>query len=148
MDKKQNNFSNIVSDTKTISGANIIPTRFDEKELKSEIDKLKSSLEKTKKEFEDFKKEQNIKLIEFLGIFTAVLAFITISGKIVIDNLNTINILIILPAFAIILMLFVLTIDSLIVKGESKKWLWKLLLIFIVIEGFLIWLSSKNGWLI
>ena len=46
---------------------------------------------------EDFKRDQNIKLIEFLGIFTAILAFITISGKIVIDNLNLFEIIIIIP---------------------------------------------------
>lgn len=134
-------------DKRTASGAIVLEGKDVEQEGYGEqIEKLNKSISQTKKEFDDFKKEQNIKLIEFLGIFTAVLAFITISGKIVIDNLNTINILILLPAFAILLMLFVLTIDAIIIK-ESKKWIWKLLAILIVVEGVLIWFSFKQGWL-
>ncbi len=135
-------------DKRTASGAIVLEGKDVEQEgYDEQIEKLNKSISQTKKEFDDFKKEQNIKLIEFLGIFTAVLAFITISGKIVIDNLNTINILILLPAFAILLMLFVLTIDSIIVK-ESKKWIWKLLAILVIVEGFLIWFSFKQGWLL
>lgn len=142
--------SDIISGVDTVSGANIIQVTYDKDELKNEIESLKDSvkniLNNTKKEVEDFKKEQNIKLIEFLGIFTAILAFITISGKIVIDNLNTLNILILLPAFAILLMLFVLTIDAIKTK-ESKKWIWVLLVVLVITEVFLIWFSFKNGWL-
>ena len=82
---------------------------------------------------EDFKRDQNIKLIEFLGIFTAILAFITISGKIVIDNLNLFEMIILIPVFALCLLLFVLGIDQLIKKDNNSLFKWAIICLIILL---------------
>ncbi len=102
----------------------IFEERKDETQINKNLNNLTRELKRTKKDFENFKKEQNIKLIEFLGIFTAILAFITISSKIIIDNLTVLNVLVLMPMFALILMLFVLGIDSLIYKENRKVYWW------------------------
>lgn len=131
---------------KTASGANVRQVTFNEKEVKNEIENLKNSLDKTKGDFENFKKEQNIKLIEFLGIFTAILAFITISSKIVIDNLTVLNVMLLLPTFALIMLIFILGINALITK-ENNKLFYALIFIFVALDVVVIIVSIHYGWL-
>ena len=146
MKTKKNNSSlnNFISTENQEKVRETFEERKDEKKIEKDLRKLQDSLDKTKKDFEDFKKEQNIRLIEFLGIFTAILAFITISGKIVIDNLNMLSILMLIPVFAVLLMLFVISIDSLIVK-DNKKQFWLLLVFLLIISAASIYLSVKFG---
>ncbi|MEK6888806.1 MAG: hypothetical protein AABW80_01730 [Nanoarchaeota archaeon] len=146
MSKSKDNFTltNFISPENKDEISSTLEPRKDSEAIKKELNGLQESLEVTKKGFEDFKKEQNIKLIEFLGIFTAILAFITISSKIVIDNLDTLNVLLLMPSFALVLMLFVLCLEALIIR-EKRAFFWIVLTIFSALYVLSI-IAVKLGW--
>ena len=85
-------------------------------DVREEID---VKIDPIKKDYEKYKSEQSIRLVEFLGIFTAILSFISISGNIIFKVQSVVDIMLLLPMFSLSLILFVVGIKMLI-RNENK----------------------------
>ncbi|GEM_PF-3952736 len=107
-------------------------------------DKIKELvLEQINKKIEDFKQDQNIKLIEFLGIFVAILSFVVIFINVSLSKLTFLQIAILLPLFAVVLLIFVIGIEV-IIRGEKKSYfLWTLLIILIILLFIIYFFRNK-----
>ena len=96
-----------------------VPTSTGTTGLKPETERLMEETEKLEKKIEELDKKLEgvqIKFIEFLGIFAAIVAFTIASIQVAISKLTFGEIIGVLLALAGVLILFVFAIDSIITK--------------------------------
>lgn len=119
-----------------LSGTSDKQENFDQKIIAEHLKSVRESYSEIKTDFEMFKKEQTVKIVEFLGVFTAIISFIAISVNIIIKGSSLIDMMILMPIFALSLMLFVLALDILIRQNDRRGyWLLMLFLLLLSICG-------------